>query len=391
MPVAMMVKQIENYPVEDRVMMADAIIASLNGVRPEYEEAWADVAELRLAELRLGKVKGVAGAEVFTRARRLCRRFMILAAEFLAVCSLTGCLGEDENAVLSDFQKQELFDSLQGVWPKCVANSDSCNSADVLSKFDDGCRKSFEELRKLGYGLKWVYKLTDWYVLELRGVKDGRIRYCGIRRDPRIGTTVYKVFDLQDGMWLNIDAYAGSLRYAPIAKDTIMGFTEMWDSRTDEIVRVPDGFHGLIQGGSGTFLLRKDSDGAYYRWTATTDLPPEKWKYALPPDGFVRSSFFVATSSDTGKSYAFAAGLNPIPNSEGALGISPKGAYKGRHVFAFWKKPGTQTFYYAWPEKDSAEHLSNGTETFGGRPVRVKDGKLVVSSLDGDKDIFDEL
>ena len=74
MPVAMMVKQIENYPVEDRVMMADAIIASLNGVRPEYEEAWADVAELRLAELRLGKVKGVAGVDVFARARRLCRR-----------------------------------------------------------------------------------------------------------------------------------------------------------------------------------------------------------------------------------------------------------------------------------------------------------------------------
>ncbi len=74
MPVAMMVKQIENYPVEDRVMMADAIIASLNGVRPECEEAWSDVAKLRLAELRLGKVKGVAGADVFARARRLCRR-----------------------------------------------------------------------------------------------------------------------------------------------------------------------------------------------------------------------------------------------------------------------------------------------------------------------------
>ena len=74
MPVAMMVKQIENYPVEDRVMMADAIIASLNGVRPEFEEAWADVAELRLAELRLGKVKGVAGSEVFARARRFFRQ-----------------------------------------------------------------------------------------------------------------------------------------------------------------------------------------------------------------------------------------------------------------------------------------------------------------------------
>ena len=74
MSAATMIRQIESYPVEDRVMMADAIIASLNGVRPEYEEAWADVAELRLAELRLGKVKGVAGVDVFARARRLCRR-----------------------------------------------------------------------------------------------------------------------------------------------------------------------------------------------------------------------------------------------------------------------------------------------------------------------------
>ena len=74
MPAAMMIRQIESYPIEDRVMMADAIIASLNGVRPEYEEAWSDIAELRLAELRFGKVKGVAGADVFARARRLCRR-----------------------------------------------------------------------------------------------------------------------------------------------------------------------------------------------------------------------------------------------------------------------------------------------------------------------------
>ena len=57
-----------------RISAADAIIASLNGGRPEYEEAWADVAELRLAELRLGKVKGVAGVDVFARARRLCHR-----------------------------------------------------------------------------------------------------------------------------------------------------------------------------------------------------------------------------------------------------------------------------------------------------------------------------
>ena len=55
-----------------RILTADAIIVPLDGVRPEYEEAWAEVAELRLAELRLGKVRGVAGSDVFARARRLC-------------------------------------------------------------------------------------------------------------------------------------------------------------------------------------------------------------------------------------------------------------------------------------------------------------------------------
>ena len=42
MPVAMMVEQIENYPVEDRVMMADAIIAKCVKEFNRHRGAWAD-------------------------------------------------------------------------------------------------------------------------------------------------------------------------------------------------------------------------------------------------------------------------------------------------------------------------------------------------------------
>lgn len=73
MPAAMMLKAMTAYPVEDRVMMADALIESLNGADPAIEAAWAAVAAKRLRELRSGKVRGVSAATVFARARRACR------------------------------------------------------------------------------------------------------------------------------------------------------------------------------------------------------------------------------------------------------------------------------------------------------------------------------
>ena len=105
------------------------------------------------------------------------------------------------------------------------------------------------------------------------------------------------------------------------------------NSMSDSIVKVPIGFHGLCQFGSGIFLLRKDASSEYYRWNAVTKEEPEAWKYRFPTGCNPRSSFFIALSCETGKSYAFAMGLEPIPNSEGAIAISPCGAYKGRHFY----------------------------------------------------------
>jgi len=73
MPAARVLEQIASYPVEDRVMMADAIIESLNGIDPDVDAAWATVARRRMRELRSGKVRGVPASSVFSRARNLCK------------------------------------------------------------------------------------------------------------------------------------------------------------------------------------------------------------------------------------------------------------------------------------------------------------------------------
>ena len=305
----------------------------------------------------------------------------------LSICAVTGCLSLDGKSPVPERQACGLFLSLENAWQKCAANSLSCHSALGLSKFDGGCRGWCEKLRKSGHELQWIYKLGDWYVLECRRVKGGEEEYFKLGRASAGGRVVCEEFDLDRGFRLNVAAYASPLRFAPIVKDSAIGFTKMWDSRTDRIVGVPSGFHGLIQGGAGVFLLRSDIDGDYYKWNASKGSLPEKWNYAFPSGSNPRSSFFVARSKRTDRSYAFAVGLEPIPNSEGALSISPCGAYKGRQYFGVSKVGVTGCEYYAWPETGRDEPLSNGTESFGGCPIVVRNGSMVVVSPEGVVDV----
>jgi putative addiction module component (TIGR02574 family) len=60
---------------KDRAQLTHRLIASLDeegGERldqEEWEAAWTDEAERRLAEMRDGRVKGIPGEQVFARAR----------------------------------------------------------------------------------------------------------------------------------------------------------------------------------------------------------------------------------------------------------------------------------------------------------------------------------
>jgi putative addiction module component (TIGR02574 family) len=63
-----------SLPVEERAMIAESLLRSLNMPSTDMDEKWTAVAKRRLQELRSGKVKGVPGDEVFAKAlKRLTR------------------------------------------------------------------------------------------------------------------------------------------------------------------------------------------------------------------------------------------------------------------------------------------------------------------------------
>ena len=68
MPLYKMIDEVKNYPIEDRVVLADAILQTINPVDPEAERKWVALAQQRRGEFLLGKVKPVASADVFAEA-----------------------------------------------------------------------------------------------------------------------------------------------------------------------------------------------------------------------------------------------------------------------------------------------------------------------------------
>ncbi len=57
-------------PVEERALIADALLRSLNVPDAGIDAKWTEVAKRRLEELRSGKVKPILGDEVFTEASK---------------------------------------------------------------------------------------------------------------------------------------------------------------------------------------------------------------------------------------------------------------------------------------------------------------------------------
>ena len=63
-----LIEEAISLPVEDRALVAESILRSLNAPESDVDRKWAKVARRRLAELRSGQVKPVPGEEVFARA-----------------------------------------------------------------------------------------------------------------------------------------------------------------------------------------------------------------------------------------------------------------------------------------------------------------------------------
>ena len=57
-------------PVEERALVTDCLLRSLNSPDDEMDRKWTETAKQRLDELRAGAVRAVPGEEVFDRIRK---------------------------------------------------------------------------------------------------------------------------------------------------------------------------------------------------------------------------------------------------------------------------------------------------------------------------------
>ncbi len=62
-----LIDEAEALPVEERALVVDSLLRTLNPPESRIDEKWAEVARKRLSELRSGAVSRIPGEDVFAR------------------------------------------------------------------------------------------------------------------------------------------------------------------------------------------------------------------------------------------------------------------------------------------------------------------------------------
>jgi len=70
MKIKELIHEAESLPVEERALVVDSLLRSLNPPDSKIDEKWVAVAAKRLKEVRSGEVESVPGEEVFARIWR---------------------------------------------------------------------------------------------------------------------------------------------------------------------------------------------------------------------------------------------------------------------------------------------------------------------------------
>ena len=63
------IEEAESLPVEERAIVIDSLLRTLNPVSDDIDVEWIKVARRRLAELRSGRVTAIPGDKVFAKIR----------------------------------------------------------------------------------------------------------------------------------------------------------------------------------------------------------------------------------------------------------------------------------------------------------------------------------
>ncbi len=63
------IEEAESLPIEERVVVIDSLLKTINPPTAEIDIEWIKVAKRRITELRSGQVMPVSGNEVFVRIR----------------------------------------------------------------------------------------------------------------------------------------------------------------------------------------------------------------------------------------------------------------------------------------------------------------------------------
>jgi len=61
-----LIEEALSLPVEERALLADWLLRSLNAPNTAFDSKWKEVAKKRLGDIRSGKVKPIPGEEVFS-------------------------------------------------------------------------------------------------------------------------------------------------------------------------------------------------------------------------------------------------------------------------------------------------------------------------------------
>lgn len=59
------ISELANLPVDERALIADSLLQTLNATQPEIEQAWLKLAQQRLTEIRDGSIETLPAEAVF--------------------------------------------------------------------------------------------------------------------------------------------------------------------------------------------------------------------------------------------------------------------------------------------------------------------------------------